>query len=75
MKTDKQFIIEIYEKFDEYTKEKQKNKKQKIKKIMNMVAVIIVVMSSIIVFSGNNIKQTTVKNEKVEEIKSSLKTV
>lgn len=75
MKTDKQFISEIYEKFDEYTKENQKNKKQKIRKIMNMVAVIIVVMSSIIVFSGNNIEQTTVKDEKVEEIKSSLKTV
>lgn len=55
MKTNKQFIDEIYEKYDEYTKEKQENKQRKMIKIINMAAVVIVLISSLIVFSDKKV--------------------
>lgn len=54
MKTNKQFINEIYEKYDEYTKEKVAQKQRNTRKIINMAAVVIVLLSSIIVFSEND---------------------
>ena len=51
MKTNKQFIDEVYQKYDEYTKEKQNKKQRNARKIVNMAAVVIVLISSIIVFS------------------------
>ena len=80
MKTDKEFIKGIYEKYDEYTKEKQENKQRNIKKIINIAAVIIVLISSIVVFFGNKPQQVVIENgkiqkEKDESFNSSLKTV
>ena len=80
MKTDKEFINGIYEKYDEYTKEKQENKQRNIKKIINIAAVIIVLISSIVVFLGNKPQQVVIENgkiqkEKDESFNSSLKTV
>ena len=46
MKTDKQFIDEIYKKYDEYQKE-EKIKRQKVRKrIINIAAVFVVALSS-----------------------------
>ncbi len=80
MKTDKEFISGIYEKYDEYTKEKQENKQRNIKKIINIAAVIIVLISSIVVFLGNKPQQVVIENgkiqkEKDESFNNSLKTV
>lgn len=78
MKTNKEFINGIYEKYDEYTKEKQRNKQQNIKQIVNMAAVIIVLISSLVVFTGKQKKQTPqtiIDNGEIEETKISLKTV
>ena len=54
MKTNKQFINEIYEKYDEYSKEKAIQKQRNTRKIINMAAVLIVLISSLIVFSEND---------------------
>ena len=51
MKTNKEFIDGIYEKYDEYTKEKAIQTQTNIKKFVNMAAVVIVLISSLIVFS------------------------
>ena len=78
MKTNKEFINGIYEKYDEYTKEKQRNKQRDIKQIVNMAAVIIVLISSLVVFTGKQktqTPQTIIENGKIEEKKISLKTV
>lgn len=76
MKTNKEFINGIYEKFDEYTNEKQAKKQKNIKKIVNIAAVIIVLLSSIIVFTGsNNPKTTIIKDGKIEENQISLETI
>ena len=78
MKTDKEFIKGIYEKYDEYTKEKQENKQKILKKIINVAAVIIVLISSVIVFSESEPKQVLIDNKKVENdqsFNSNLKTV
>ena len=55
MKTDKQFIDEIYKKYEEYSKEKKKPKY--IQKIANVAAVLIVVLSAIFVFSGTSLQE------------------
>lgn len=78
MKTNKEFINGIYEKYDEYTKEKQRNKQRDIKQIVNMAAVIIVLISSLVVFTGKQktqIPQTIIEKGEIEEKKISLKTV
>lgn len=54
MKTNKQFINEIYEKYDEYSKEKVVQKQRNTRKIINIAAVLIVLISSLIVFSEND---------------------
>ena len=78
MKTNKEFINGIYEKYDEYKKEKQQRRQRNIKQIVNMAAVIIVLISSLIVFSGDKVEQIPqeiTENGKIEETKISLKTV
>jgi len=57
MKTNKKFIDEIYEKYDEYTKERLAQKQSSAKKIINMAALVIVIISSMIVFSDNKVPQ------------------
>ena len=57
MKTNKQFIDDIYEKYDEYTKEKLEQKQLNTRKFINMAAVVIVLISSLIVFSENEFQQ------------------
>ena len=42
MKTDKQFIDEIYKKYDEYQKEEKIKRQTVMKKIINMAAVFVV---------------------------------
>ena len=42
MKTDKQFIDEIYKKYDEYQKEEKIKRQKVMKKIINMEAVFVV---------------------------------
>ena len=74
MKTDKQFIDEIYKKYEEYSKEKKKPKY--IQKIANVAAVLIVVLSAIFVFSGTSLQENKIsENGKIEETKIQLKTV
>lgn len=51
MKTNKEFINGIYEKYDEYLKEKKKRKQINIKRMVNMAAVVIILFSAIIVLS------------------------
>ena len=41
MKTNKQFINEIYQKYDECQKEKKQRKQQEMKKFLNMAAVMV----------------------------------
>lgn len=74
MKTDKQFIDEIYKKYEEYSKE---NKKPKyIQKITNIAAVIIVVLSAVFVFSGTSLQENKIsQNGKIQETKIQLKTI
>ena len=62
MKTNKQFIDEIYEKYDEYTNEKQYNKQKNLRKLTNVAATIIVLISSIIVVTENPTPQKIQEN-------------
>ena len=77
MKTNKQFIDEIYEKYDEYTKEKIRQKQYNTRKFINIAAVVIVILSSVIVFSEKKIPE--IKDEEVvnqtEQNDIELKTV
>lgn len=67
MKTNKQFIDEIYEKYDEYTKEEVAQKQRNTRKIINMAAVVIVLISSIIVFSENDTPIEIEDNNKINQ--------
>lgn len=71
MKTNKEFINGIYEKYDEYAKEKQQNRQRNIMQFVNMAAVIIVLISSLIVFSG---KDTPKQVEHVDVFKDDIET-
>ena len=75
MKTNKQFIDGIYEKYDEYTKEQKQSKQNKMKKIINLAAIFIVAISLIVISNGNIEENTTIENGKIEETKIGLKTV
>jgi len=71
MKTDKEFLDEIYIKY----KEKTKEKKRKIQKIINMAAIIVIVLSSFILLTDFDKKELIIQNGKIEESKMKLKTV
>ena len=77
MKSNKQFINEIYEKYDEYTKEKQEDKQRSMRRIINMAAVVLVLISSLIVFSEKKVSnKVQVQNvDKLMEYSANLKTV
>lgn len=78
MKTNKEFINGIYEKYDEYLKEKKKRKQINIKRMVNMVAVVIILFSAIIVLSERKetqVPQTIVSNEGAKQDKVNLETV
>ena len=51
MKTDKQFIDEIYKKYDEYQKEEKIKRQKVMKRIINIAAAFVVALSSVVVFS------------------------
>lgn len=73
MKTNKQFINDIYNKYDEYTKEKQDNQQKYMRKIMNMAAVVIVLISSIIVFSEKDTTRYVQDNHIVQMMEADMK--
>lgn len=78
MKTNKEFINGIYEKYDEYLKEKKKRKQINIKRMVNMAAVVIILFSAIIVLSERKetqVPQTIVSNEGAKQDKVNLETV
>lgn len=78
MKTNKEFINGIYEKYDEHLKEKKKRKQINIKRMVNMAAVVIILFSAIIVLSERKetqVPQTIVSNEGAKQDKVNLETV
>ena len=78
MKSNKEFINEIYKKYDEYLNEKKLIKQRNLKRIANMAAVIAVLFSTMIIYSEKQKEQvpkTTIGNEKVEENQINLNTV
>ena len=79
MKSNKEFINGIYEKYDEHLNEKKATKQRNIKRIINMAAVIVVLFSTIIVFSerknDNEPKVIVIGVEKTEENEIKLSTV
>lgn len=78
MKTNKEFINGIYEKYDEYLKEKKKRKQINIKRMVNMAAVVIILFSAIIVLSERKetqVPRTIVSNEGAKQDKVNLETV
>lgn len=75
MKTDKQFINEIYKKYDEYQKEEKMKKQTSIKKIINIAAVFVVMLSSVVVFSQKKTPKVLQEIKKEEVAKIDLETV
>ena len=75
MKTNKEFIDGIYEKFDEYSKEKKQQRQRNVKKIVNIAAVLIVAMSLIIVSEGSKEPAVIIENGRIEKTKNNLKTI
>lgn len=77
MKTDKEFINGIYEKFEEQKQDKKKAKQMRMKNIANLAAVVIVLFSSLILLMGGSSEDETIITQKgkIEESKISLKTV
>ena len=78
MKTNKEFINGIYEKYDEHLKEKKKRKQIDIKRMVNMAAVVIILFSAIIVLSERKetqVPQTIVSNEGAKQDKVNLETI
>lgn len=77
MKTDKEFIKGIYEKFEEHKQEKTKLKQIRMKKITNIAAIMIVLFSSLVLWVGGSNNENVIieQKEKIEESKISLKTV
>lgn len=74
MKTNKEFIDGIYEKFDEYSKEKTIRKQKNMNKIVNMAAIVLVAISLVVV-SVDRKETTIIEKGNVQEAKISLKTV
>lgn len=77
MKTDKEFINGIYEKYEEQKQYKKKSKQMKVKNIVNLAAVVIVLFSSLVLWMGGSNKEENIITQKgkIEESKISLKTV
>lgn len=76
MKTNKQFIDEIYQKYDECQKEKKQRKQQEMKKLLNMAAVMVVALSTIVVLSQKKTPEVIQERQKEEQVAQiDLKTV
>ena len=76
MKTNKQFIDEIYQKYDECQKEKKQRKQQEMKKFLNMAAVMVVALSTIVVLSQKKTPEVIQERQKEEQVAQiDLKTV
>ena len=75
MKTDKQFIDEIYKKYDEYQKEEKIKRQKVMKKIINIAAVFVVALSSVVVFSQKRTPKVLQEMKKEEVAKIDLETV
>ena len=78
MKSNKEFINGIYEKYDEYLNEKKIIKQRNLKRIANMAAIVVVLFSTLIIYSERQkgkIPKITIGNEKVEENQINLETV
>ena len=76
MKTNKQFIDEIYQKYDECQKEKKQRKHQETKKFLNMAAVMVVALSTIVVLSQKKTPEVIQEMQKEEQVAQiDLKTV
>lgn len=76
MKTNKQFIDEIYQKYDECQKEKKQRKQQEMKKFVNMAAVMVVALSTIVVLSQKKTPEVIQERQKEEQVaQMDLKTV
>lgn len=76
MKTNKQFIDEIYQKYDECQKEKKQRKQQEMKKFLNMAAVMVVALSTIIVLSQKKTPEVIQERQKEDQVAQiDLKTV
>ena len=70
MKTDKQFIDEIYKKYDEYQKEEKIKRQKVMKRIINIAAVFVVALSSVVVFSQKKTPKVLQEMKKEDAIKS-----
>lgn len=76
MKTNKQFIDEIYQKYDECQKEKKQRKQQEMKKFLNMAAVMVVALSTIVVLSQKKTPEVIQERQKEDQVAQiDLKTV
>ena len=76
MKTNKQFINEIYQKYDECQKEKKQRKQQEMKKFLNMAAVMVVALSTIVVLSQKKTPEVIQERQKEDQVAQiDLKTV
>lgn len=78
MKSNKEFINGIYEKYEECLNEKKIIKQRNLKRIANMAAVVVVLFSTLIIYSEiqkGKFPKTTIGNEKVEENQINLETV
>ena len=76
MKTDKEFINGIYEKYEEHKNDKKQKNKFYMKKITNIAAVFVIIFSSLILLTGCSIHENPIsENGKVEETKIKLKTL
>ena len=70
MKTDKQFIDEIYKKYDEYQKEEKIKRQKVMKRIINIAAVFVVALSSVVVFSQKKTPKVLQEMKKEDAVKS-----
>ena len=75
MKTDKQFIDEIYKKYDEYQKEEKIKRQKVMKRIINIAAVFVVALSSVVVFSQKKTPKVLQEMKKEDVAKIDLETV
>ena len=78
MKSNKEFINGIYKKYDECLNEKKIIKQRNLKRIANMAAVVVVLFSTLIIYSEiqkGKIPKKTIGNEKVEENQINLETI
>lgn len=76
MKTNKEFIENIYVKYDEHLREKEKKKITNIKKVVNSAAMLIILCGILLTLTGfSKQKELVIEDGKIEEAKINLDTV